>query len=105
MLLFSVLANLQAEGACPYDIKQKSEVYAESKKMVPHVLSQLQAARNQLFALLQAYDCQATGFDRKTLEDAWAQVEKANSALDDNPCVTRAGSDEASSFDSDGTEY
>ena len=80
-------------------------MYAESKRMVPHVLSKLQAARDALFTIVET-ECTYPSLKETPalILEARSRIEAASALLQDRPCATRTGTDEAS-VESDGTEY
>jgi len=50
--LCSKVQEMKAQNACIHDIKHASNVYAESRTMVPQVASQLREARSKLSEML-----------------------------------------------------
>jgi hypothetical protein len=47
------IEDMKAKGSCPHDINKVSEVFVETKKMVPQTLSEVGRARNKLSKLLE----------------------------------------------------
>lgn len=47
------IEDMKGKGSCPHDINKVSEVFVETKKMVPQTLSEVGHARNKLSKLLQ----------------------------------------------------
>lgn len=53
--LLTKIDDMRQKNACIHDVKQMSEVYADSRKMVPQVCVQLRASRDGLFSLLEEH--------------------------------------------------
>ncbi len=89
-----------------HDLKQMSEVYGESKQMIPQVLMQLRGAREKLSALL---DEVAVGTSGEVVDAARMRLKDACEVLQDDdfvPHVCGHRSDELSQDVSDSSsEY
>jgi hypothetical protein len=80
-------------------------MYAESKRMIPHVLTRLQAARDFLYNQVESVTSCASLKDMPPVVlEARARIEAASAILNDTPCATGAGTDDVSA-ESDGTDY
>lgn len=76
--------GMKEKGVCVHDIKQISEVFVETKKMIPQVLVQVEHARNKLSKILgEEFVCKTSSM----YLDSEALLGKANSLLNSVPHV------------------
>jgi hypothetical protein len=81
-----------------------SEVYAESKKMIPRVLMELREARMKLTHAIGELDLPVEGGELlRLLSDARALIERTSGAVGGSDLVPQIGV--AACSDSEGTEY
>lgn len=101
--LLSKIDQMRRNGDCVHDIMQMSNVYSDSSKMSPQVLSQLRSTRDLLFNLLEEYASDVDVLDQSAGESdiqliliSRQRLEEVASILMDSPCakvIVENGSD------------
>ena len=100
------IEQMRNDNACVHDVKQMSEVYADSRKMIPQVLAQLGVSRDALFALLGKHTSEIDVLDcpeyiRLLILDARRCLADASLVLLDSPKISKANDPDSS----EGSEY
>lgn len=87
-----------------HDLRQISEVYGESKLMIPQVLMQLRVARDKLYALLmEVPDVDESDPTHEILVEARDRLKEASGVLQDEPSLQP--NSEFNDSASDSSEY
>jgi hypothetical protein len=79
--LLKQIASMKERGECEHDIKRMSEIFVETKKMIPHALNQVDSSRIKLGKLLEGIQTSSILAECDTL------MERANAILNTSPSL------------------